>query len=85
MVSLLVEAGFDGIVVAGTGNGTVHAELEAELQNARSAGVAIRLTSRCAQGRIVGTAGHVVSGAAGPAQARVELLLDLLGRRLGLV
>lgn len=81
IVSLLVEAGFDGIVVAGTGNGTVHVALERELQRARSAGVVVRLTSRCAQGRIVGAASQDISRAAGPAQARVELLLDLLVRR----
>ncbi len=81
IVRLLADAGFDGIVVAGTGNGTVHAELERELERAQSAGVAIRLTSRCAQGRIVGASSPDISRAAGPAQARVELLLDLLGRQ----
>ena len=81
LVPLLVNAGFDGIVVAGTGNGTLHAALEKELQRARSAGVAVRLTSRCAQGRVVGRSTFDLSSAAGPAQARVDLLLDLLQQR----
>lgn len=81
LVPLLVESGFDGIVVAGTGNGTLHTDLDRELQRARSAGVAVRLTSRCAQGRVVGGSSFELGTAAGPAQARVELLLDLLQHR----
>lgn len=81
MVSALVAAGFDGLVVAGTGNGSLHVELDKELQRACETGVVVRLTSRCAQGRIVGAASFECSRVAGPAQARVELLLDMLARQ----
>jgi len=75
----LVDAahGFDGLVVAGTGNGTLHVDLEAALGRARADGVEVRVGTRCASGRVVGGApGQPV----GPAQARVALLLELLGR-----
>lgn len=42
-----------GLVVAGTGNGTVHAELEQALLQAQSDGVCVVRTSRCAYGRVV--------------------------------
>lgn len=80
-VDALVAAGFDGLVVAGTGNGSLHAALLAALQRAAASGVAIRLTSRCPTGRIVGDAAFAVSPAASPAQARVALLLELLAHR----
>ncbi len=77
LVDAACAAGFDGLVVAGTGNGTVHDELQAALARARDAGLAVRLTTRCASGRVVGGA---PDQPVGPAQARVALLLELLGR-----
>ncbi|ODV10427.1 MAG: L-asparaginase, partial [Rubrivivax sp. SCN 70-15] len=47
-VDALVAAGFDGLVVAGTGNGSLDAGLEAALERARAAGVAVRIPTRCA-------------------------------------
>lgn len=44
-----------GLVVAGTGNGTVHADLLAALSRAEAAGVRVWRTSRCAFGQIVGS------------------------------
>jgi L-asparaginase len=78
-VDALVAAGFDGLLVAGTGNGSLHAELEAALERARAAGVAVRVTTRCASGRVIGAPEPQPVGAA---QARVALLLDLLARRV---
>lgn len=44
-----------GLVVAGTGNGTLHHELEAALHRAQQAGVVVWRTSRCAFGQVVGS------------------------------
>ena len=78
LVDAAVGAGFDGLVVAGTGNGTLHHALAAALERARTAGVAVRVTTRCASGRVVGADEPQPIGAA---QARVELWLDLLLQR----
>jgi L-asparaginase len=82
MVDAAVAAGFDGLVLAGTGNGSLHADLQAAADRAAAAGVALRLSTRCASGRVVGPgAGRVpVSPTHSAAQARVALLLDLLAR-----
>jgi len=81
IVDALRAHGIDGIVVAGTGNGTLHHALEAALMRAREqGGVKILRCSRVAQGPVVQT-GHDALESAGsltPAQARVELLLRLL-------
>lgn len=79
LVDGLVAAGFDGLVVAGTGNGTLHHALDAALARARDAGLAVRITTRCASGRVVGGSARD-DQPVGPAQARVALLLELLGR-----
>lgn len=49
-VDALVAAGVRGIVVAGTGNATVHEGMEAALQRARDKGVWICRGTRCAEG-----------------------------------
>lgn len=63
-----------GIVVAGTGNGTVSAALEAALSQAREQGVEVLIASRCAWGGI--HAGSSLSAV----KARVALVLKLLGQ-----
>lgn len=80
-VDALVDAGFDGLVVAGTGNGSLHQALHSALERAQAAGVAVRVSSRCGQGHIVGRLDFPVGLAAGPAQARVALILELLAVR----
>lgn len=69
-----------GIVVAGTGNGTVHQALTEALQEARARGVRVVLASRCAQGRVVPHPGLAFEHSAGlsPVKARLALALDLL-------
>ncbi|MDP3251718.1 MAG: asparaginase [Hydrogenophaga sp.] len=69
-----------GIVVAGTGNGTVHQALAAALTEAQERGVRVRLTSRCAGGRVVPHAGLAFEDAGGlsPVKARLSLAMDLL-------
>ncbi len=76
----LVAAGAQGIVIAGTGNGSVHAGLLIAARRAQTAGVRVVRSSRCLGGGVVGEpAGALPSaGPLTPAQARVELLLDLL-------
>ena len=81
VVDALVARGIDGLVVAATGNGTVHSELEAALVAARAAGVKVVRATRCAQGRVLARPDDVLPHAAGlsPVKARIALLLDLLG------
>ena len=82
LVDAAVAAGFDGLVLAGTGTGTLHGDLEAAVQRAAQAGVVLRLSTRCASGRVVGDTARAVpvSPTHSAAQARVALLLELLAR-----
>ena len=79
-VDALVAAGVRGLVVAGTGNGTVHQALAAALDRAQGRGVAVRLVTRCAAGPVVAGPNHrwPVYATLGPVQARVELMLELM-------
>ena len=81
-IDALVAAGAGGIVIAGTGNGSVHHSLLAAAQRARAAGVAVRRSSRCVLGGVVGTSEQLASvpsaGVLTPVQARIELMLDLI-------
>lgn len=85
LVDALVAQGVDGIVTAGTGNGTLHHALEAALRRAAERGVQVRRATRVACGAVLGadgdTAALPASGAASAVQARVELLLELLQAR----
>jgi len=73
-------AGIQGLVVAGTGNGTLHASLMPALAKARASGVALCLVSRCAEGQLVGEGQALASAPPGlnAFKARISLLLDLL-------
>ena len=79
-VDALLAAGVRGLVVAGTGNGTVHHALATALDRAQACGVAVRLVTRCAAGPVVAGPEHrwPVYATLGPAQARVELMLELM-------
>jgi L-asparaginase len=79
VVQALVAQGVDGLVVAATGNGTLHHQLEAALLQAQALGVKVVRSTRCAQGRVIELQGdslpaHPLS----PVKARIALLLDLL-------
>ena len=69
-----------GLVVACTGNGTVHQALEAALLRARAAGLPVVRATRCTQGRIVSTASCTLPSADGlsPVKARVAMVLALM-------
>lgn len=80
VVDLLVADGVRGLVVAGTGNGTVHRAIEAALGRARAQGVKVR---RCTRITAAGLAeaecvADPEARSLTAAQCRVELQLDLL-------
>ena len=80
MVRALVDQGVRGLVVAGTGNGTIHEDLEAGLLRAQAAGVWIVRSTRCLDGRILPLPGNVIADSQGlsPVKARIALMLDLV-------
>ncbi len=80
IVDALVQAGVQGLVVAGTGNGSVHEALLQALLRARSAGVRVLRASRCDQGRVMGRPDDVLphADALSPVKARIRLMLELL-------
>jgi L-asparaginase len=69
-----------GWVAAGTGNGTLHQDLEAALLKAQQQGAQVLRSSRCAQGGVQSREADVLphAGALTAVQARVALLLHLL-------
>lgn len=85
LIDLLIGAQcVDGLVVASTGNGTVHAHLEAAMERARSAGIAVLRATRCADGAVLSSGGgdrwpHAFD--LSPVKARISLMLDLLKAR----
>jgi L-asparaginase len=82
-VDLLAAAGVQGLVVAGTGNGSMSTDLKEGLRRAETAGVQIRVASRCNQGPVIATESHVfkVSDGLNPVKTRVALMLDLMSKQ----
>jgi len=79
IVRALLAAGVDGIVVAGTGNGTLSRPLKAALHEAQAAGVRVLRSTRCDAGPVMDLPGLLPSaGALSPVKARIELILALL-------
>lgn len=80
VVDALVQRGVRGLVAAGTGNGTLHRDLQAALLDAQAAGVRVLRASRCAQGTVIGHAGDTLPHAGGlsAVKARIALLLELM-------
>jgi L-asparaginase len=74
-------APLQGLVVAATGNGTIHEDLEAALRRAVQAGVKVVRATRCANGRVLPTSQAEFAHSAGlsPVKARVALMLALMG------
>ncbi|TSE25575.1 asparaginase [Tepidimonas aquatica] len=77
------DAPLQGLVVAGTGNGSLHGRLAQALADAVAQGVQVWVTTRCAEGQVV--AGHAGRARAAftvtplpPAKARLALALRLL-------
>jgi L-asparaginase len=74
-----------GIVVSGTGNGTLHKDMEAALFDAQKRGVRVLRVSRCAYGQVVGGASTERSGAfmacgLSAVKARIALMLELVAQ-----
>ncbi len=69
-----------GLVVAGTGNGSLHQDLEAALLRAQAGGVRILRATRCAWGRVLPIPGQRLPDSTGlsPVKARIALMLALL-------
>ncbi|TAF87678.1 MAG: asparaginase [Curvibacter sp.] len=71
-----------GIVVAGTGNGTVNAAMQVSLESAASSGIQIALASRCAKGGVVRASplpdGFRTYAGLSAVKARVRLMLELM-------
>jgi len=69
-----------GLVVAGTGNGSVHEALQAALLRASAAGVAVVRASRCPRGRVLPRRDDVFPDSRGLSalKARIALMLQLM-------
>jgi len=80
LVDLMASFGVRGLVVAGTGNGTVHQALEAALLRAQALGLHIVRSTRCAQGRVFARSDDVFPASDGlsPVKARIALMLKLM-------
>lgn len=85
LVRLLCADGVQGLVVAGTGNGTLHRDLAASLRDAQAQGIAVLRSSRCLDGAVLdapGDAGTLPgAGELTPVKARIELMLQLMRAR----
>ena len=81
MVDALVAQDVRGLVVAGTGNGTVHHELEASLIKAQASGVEVVRATRCTQGRVLPRSDDrfPTSNGLSPVKARIDMTLRLMG------
>jgi len=84
LVEKLVETGTKGIVVAGTGDGSLHAELEHALATAVRSGIAVIRSTRVWGGYVSRNAGarddalgFIAAGNLNPYKARVLLMLGL--------
>lgn len=85
-VRALLAAGVRGLVVATTGNGSVHVDLEAALHAAQQQGVAVLRATRCLDGTIIEASSAQPdalpsAGDLTPVKARVELMLTFFRPR----
>jgi L-asparaginase len=81
VIDALVGQGVQGLVVAGTGNGTVHLALDAALLNAQASGISVVRATRCTQGRVLPRADDrfPTSNGLSPVKARIQMMLRLMG------
>jgi L-asparaginase len=80
MVRAAEALGCRGLVVEGTGNGSIHQALETALREAQFRGVAVLRTTRCQSAGVVGAPEGLLpsAGELTPAKARAELMLTLM-------
>ncbi len=69
-----------GLVVAATGNGTMHNDLEVALRRAQARGVRVVRSTRCALGRVLAATDSEFQHSNGltPVKARIALMLQLM-------
>ena len=81
LVDALVAQGVQGLIVAGTGNGTVHQSLQDSLLKAQAQGVHVVRSTRCTQGRVLARVDDSFPSSNGlsPVKARIDLMLRLMG------
>ena len=72
-----------GIVVAATGNGSVHAHLERALAQAERQGIRVVRASRCAYGALVGVEQEGIMAGLSPVKTRIALLLMVMSEQVG--
>ena len=79
-VDALAAAGVQGLVVAGTGNGSIHQAVLQAVHRAMAQGVMVWRTTRCEQGQIVLADGERDAAVSplSPVKARISLMLALL-------
>ena len=80
VVDALVSCGVRGLVVAATGNGTLHHELEAALLRVQALGIVVVRATRCIEGQVVPRSGDAIADSLGlsPVKARVSTMLALM-------
>lgn len=80
IVQALVDQGVRGVVIAATGNGTVHRDLESGLIKAQACGLRVVRATRCVDGPILPLSDAVFADSKGlsPVKARVAMMLDLM-------
>jgi L-asparaginase len=68
-----------GLVVAGTGNGSLHHKLEAALLRAQAAGVKVVRATRCCNAQVIPVADQAIEDSKGlsAVKARIALILEL--------
>lgn len=81
VVQALVAQGVQGLVAAGTGNGTLNNDLQQALVQAQAAGVRVVRATRVANGQVLPHANDVLPDSKGlsAVKARVALMLELMG------
>jgi L-asparaginase len=72
-----------GLVVAATGNGSLHYELEAALLRAQAGGVRVIRATRCCNGQVFSVTDQAIADSQGlsAVKARVALLLELVAQQ----
>lgn len=72
-----------GLVVAATGNGSLHHELEAALLRAQAADVRVVRATRCCNGQVLPVADQVIPDSQGLSvvKARIALMLELVAQQ----
>ncbi len=77
----LLDSAIDGLIIAGTGNGTIHRSLEAPIRRAEQRGIVVWRSSRCLEGGVVGNGDLPSTGRLSAVQGRIELMLHLMSRQ----